>query len=101
LPEKKKREVETLIIQLAQRRIEIETIANRIKNFRTPGMDEEKLEKGKEFIEYLMKHNQEKIKIILTNAPFNAQEALDTLQERAKFDERALFFVQRASTNLY
>jgi len=93
------KDCEALIVQLAQRRIEIDTITLRIKNFKTPGMNEETLTKGKEFIEYLMKHNQEKIKIILHKAPFTAQEVLNELARKADFDDKSLFLVQRASKN--
>ncbi len=60
-------------------------------------MDQNQLLKGKEFIEYLMRHNLGKIKSLFQNAPFSLEELFEELEEKSRFDDHALYLVHKAS----
>jgi len=53
---KKKAEAALLIMQIGQRRLECDTITMKINTYKAPGLNQEKLQGGKDFIEYLMQH---------------------------------------------
>jgi len=99
--DKKKAEAALLIMQIGQRRLECDTITMKINTYKAPGLNQERLQSGKDFIEYLMQHCRGQIASVFERAPFTAEEILQELEAQIpSHDEEGYFLLEKSKVEL-